>query len=74
MIDLSKWKLYKCFPNEDIVLLQEHPDHRSDTYNESEEIGKHFTWVTDEYDNTLSFVYDGWSNSTGTIWKLIWKG
>lgn len=73
MIILNNWKTYKNYNFEkDIQPLYDNETH---SYAELGEgiVGKDFIWVADEYDKTLSFVYDGWT-SKGAIYKLIWKG
>lgn len=73
MIDLTKWKLYKNYSyNEDIEPLQASPDHSRNDSGKSFEIGKTFLSLSDDRDNTLSFVLTNWND--GSIYKLIWKG
>lgn len=73
MIDLKKWKLYQNYNfDEHIVPLSDNPENTSVDLGEGFTIGKSFIRISDDRDNTLSFVLSGFAMNG--IYKLIWKG
>ncbi len=72
MIDLTKYKIGTSFDYDTLKEIRDHPDHTYLEVGEDFIIGRQFMYIIDERDNTLSFVFNAYSNTSW--WKLIWKG